>query len=68
MSAQNMRSRNRAELERMSCPRKLSVDGSAVGARASSARSADNQPAPTAGSDRNAAAMIGLMVEPGIAS
>ena len=52
----------------MSCPRKLSVDGSAVGARASSARSADNQPAPTAGSDRNAAAMIGLMVEPGIAS
>ena len=48
--------------------RKLSVDGSAVGERASSARSAASQRAPTCGSEKNAAAMIGLMIDPGIAS
>ncbi len=66
LSKQSMRSRKRAESERISWPRRLSRGGAVP--RFIAARSADNQRAPTSRSARNAAAMIGLMVDAGIAS
>ena len=68
LSAQNIRSRKRAESERINCPRILCAEGIAFGDFAISARSAESQRAPTTGSDRKAAAMIGLIVDAGIAT
>jgi hypothetical protein len=68
LSAQNIRSRKRTESERASCPRSTSTVGTAVAERARSVRSLASSRAPSAPSVRNAAAMIGLIVDPGIAS
>ena len=61
-----MRSRKRAESERSNWLRRLSRAGAA--SRFIAARSVASQRAPTSGSDRKAAAMIGLIVDAGIAS
>ena len=66
-SMQNMRSRKRAESDRISWPRRLSRAG--VPSFCIAARSLASRRLPRAlGSARNAVAMIGLIVEAGIAS
>ena len=61
-----MRSRKRAESDRINCPRRLSDAG--CEALRMAARSAASQREPTFALERNAAAITGLMTDPGIAS
>ena len=66
LSRQNIRSRKRAESDRSNWLRRLLRAGAASDGIA--ARSAAIQRSPTSGSERKAAAMIGLIVDAGIAS